>query len=184
MPADEVYIIGGQGRYEFGHIGLSGRICPVHVFVVEAGGSVGPGNRGVRGDEYGCALVYVGEILREPGHLLGGVIKHIFAPEVRTGTYVVIVYIVQNHEVGFAQVERVEGRGDVAGVPERLVEVSYFVHVVVVVAHGVEKRHVLEVAVGGLEVLGESVAVAVPVQIPGHVAEGEAVALAAGFGYG
>ena len=174
VAAEEVDVVAGHGVDECDHIRFAGRIGAVEVVVVP-GGAVGGRYRGVGSDEDGGRFVHVGEVLGQPGHLLGRVVALVVAPGVGTRAHAVVVDVVHHYEMDLAQIERVVGRGYIAGVAEGLVVVAHGVHVVVVVAHRVEERGA-EHCVHGLEILGELVAVAVPVEVPGHVAEGHYVA--------
>ena len=77
-----------------------------------------------------------------------------------------------------ADIIGIVGRGDVPAVFELLGEVPHLVHVIVVVAHRVKDLDVLELLVHQPQIVQEFKLVVVPVQVPGHVAEGEDVFLA------
>ena len=128
--------------------------------------------------EDGRGLVHVGKVLPEPLQLFGSDVLRVFAAVFLTGIHPGEVHVVQYDVVDLAEVEGIVVRGKVLGVLEALEVVSGHFHLVVVIPHRMEERNIREVAVHGLEIVGEAVIVGDPVHIPGHVAEGKAIDLA------
>ncbi len=120
---------------------------------------------------------YVRQVFRQPVQLLAGEALDIIAG---IGSVVAAaIDIVHDDIMDLADVERVVGRADLVHVLDRRIVVRRGLEVVVMVAHGVEDRQILDLAVDGVQVLGEIVAVRIPIEIPGHVSEGERIHLLA-----
>ena len=69
-----------------------------------------------------------------------------------------------------AYVEGIEIRSQIAGELHRVLEVAGQIHIVVVVAYGMENRQVLDLVHVG-EILLELIIPVIPVIVPGHIAE-------------
>ena len=134
----------------------------------------------MHGDGYGGGLAHIREVLLEPVQLflddMRVVGAHVagLAVVIFGGRGIRAFNIVQDHIVDVADIEGVIGWSDNFLVLDHRVVVSEFVHAVVVVADGLVNREALD-GLGIGKVVLVAVVVGLPVEVPCHVAEGEAV---------
>ena len=172
VPAEELHIVAVEDTYE----GIQVGVLAVELFSPAEAGRTR--QRLVGSNEHRSGLIYVRQVFLQPLQLLGGIVLGVFAAVLLARFNSREVHIVQHNVVNLAQVEGVVVRRQVLGELNALVVVSCGFHLVVVVAHGVEERNAVEIAVHRLQVVCEAVIVGYPVHIPGHVAQGEDVHLA------
>ena len=131
----------------------------------------------MHGNDDGGRLVHVRQVFRQPVQLLGGEALDIVAGS--APVVAAAINVVHDDVMDLADVERIVGRADLIHIFDRRIVVRPGLEVVVMVAHGVEDLQILDLAVDGVQVLGEIVAVRIPVEVPGHVPEGERIHLLA-----
>ena len=126
---------------------------------------------GVHSDNDAVILGYEGQVLGQPCKLLFSHELIVF-PVILAEALAGAEYVVQHDVMHLSYIERIEIRSHFAGELNGILEVAGQIHIVVVVAYGMENRQVLDLVHVG-EILLELIVVGIPVVVPGHVTEGK-----------